>query len=99
MLKNAHYVYLSSVVVIMQMAAEYEELYWAKVHSLHNEVIDLMSIVKPGSTIFTYAQHCHEATLALALALHNTNRGEKLPFSNCIPGSVKRPGLPQVLIK
>ena len=47
-----------------------------QLNSPHNEEINLTSIVRPNSTIFAYAQHCHEATVALALALHDTNEGE-----------------------
>ena len=59
----------------LQTAAQYEDLYWVKVGSPANQEIDLASIVKPSHNIFAYAQHCHEATLTLAMALHNTSRG------------------------
>ena len=59
----------------LQTAAQYEDLYWAKVGSPANQEIDLASIVKPSRNIFAYSQHCHEATLTLAMALHNTSRG------------------------
>lgn len=51
-------------------------MYWTKVNSPANEAIDLSSIVLPSQDIFAYAQHCHEATLALAMALHRTSTGD-----------------------
>lgn len=53
-------------------------MYWTQVNSTHNDAINLKSIVVPGSTIFSYAQHCHEATLTLAMALHETSKGDFL---------------------
>ena len=61
-----------------QTGAVYEELYWPNVHSPANQPIDLASIVLDTQDIFAYAQHCHEATLALAMALHRTSTGDLL---------------------
>ena len=68
----------------LQTAAEYEAQYWSQVNSPHNEEINLTDIVKPNSTIFAYAQHCHEATVTLALGLHNTNEGRCVYVCVCM---------------
>jgi gamma-aminobutyric acid type B receptor len=57
-------------------AAEFEKLYYSKISSPQNKEIDLTKFVSPSSGVFSYAQQCHEATLALAMALHNTSTGE-----------------------
>jgi gamma-aminobutyric acid type B receptor len=54
-------------------AAEFEKLYYSKISSPQNQEIDLTNFVSPSSRVFSYAQQCHEATLALAMALHNTS--------------------------
>ena len=59
----------------MQTFTEFQEQYWEKLNSPVNRDIKLDELV--NGNFFPYAQHCHEATLALAFALSNTQRGIK----------------------
>ena len=58
-----------------QTFTEFQEQYWEKLNSPLNRDIKLDELV--NGNFFPYAQHCHEATLALAFALSNTQRGIK----------------------
>ena len=43
-----------------------------------NEDLNLVDII--GNMFPTYSQTCHEATLALAMAIHNTHLGKEQSF-------------------
>ena len=61
----------------LQTASEFEVQYWRHINSSLNAglPVDLTSLVQDAP--FVYAQHCHEATLAFALALNKTISGYK----------------------
>ena len=56
---------------------EFKEQYWRHARSGVNAElsIDLPSLLQ--DSVFPYAYHCHEATLALALALNKINNNGK----------------------
>ena len=62
----------TSLFLHLQTASEYERLYWEYFYSSE---LNLTEVVGDENAIFAYSQHCHEATLALALALHRTIQG------------------------
>ena len=66
---------ISNIFLSLQTASEFEAQYWKHISSSLNAglPVNLTSLVQ--DTPFFYAQHCHEATLAFALALNKTISG------------------------
>jgi len=64
---------LSPLHLTQQTGSTFEEQYWEKIDSPINADLNLSEITM--NNYFPYSQHCHEATLALGLALHNTSQG------------------------
>lgn len=63
-----------SMFLASQTGAEFTEQYQQVLESEANEDINLTRYV---TSPFVYAQHCHEAVLALAYALNLTIAGEE----------------------
>ena len=66
---------LISHVHFFQTLTDFEEQYLEKIHSPINADIELGELA--NGNVFAYSQHCHEATLALASALHKTSTGQE----------------------
>ena len=63
-----------------QTGSQFKKQYWEKINSSINADLNLKI-----KEYFPYSEHCHEATLALAYALHNTTKGKTLSLNYTFP--------------
>ena len=65
--------------LMFQTLTEFEEEYREKISDPVNDALNLDRHLSGSTSLFPYSQQCHEATLTLAYALHQTSEGQLKP--------------------